>query len=54
MGFRDKASEAQYGWILKMMHGYASDAPKSKFLTSDATKWQRFKHKAKKFKRKHF
>jgi hypothetical protein len=54
VGFRDKASEAQYGWILKMMQGYASDAPKSEFLTSDATKWQRFKHKAKKFKRKHF
>lgn len=48
IGFRDARDREQYSWLLKMMRGYASDAPKSEFLTEDATRWQRFKHKTKK------
>ena len=52
VGFRDAESRARYAWLLEMMSGYASDAPKSDFLTANATNWQQLKHKAKKFKYK--
>ena len=49
IGFRDSSSKKEYGWLLNAMKGYADDAPKSDFLTSQATRWTRFKHKAKMF-----
>lgn len=52
IGFRDSASQEEYAWLLKMMRGY-TDQPVSDFLTGNATRWQRFKHKVKKFKYKH-
>jgi hypothetical protein len=52
LDFRTPESQAEYGWILKMIEGYSSDTPKSEFLTKDATRWQRFKHKAKNLRNK--
>ena len=52
LDFRTPESQAEYGWILKMIEGYANDKPKSEFLTSDATRWDRFKHKAKSLRNK--
>ena len=46
--FRSIEEEAEYGWALKMMRGYASDAPKSEFLTANASTLTRFKHGMKK------
>lgn len=51
--FRNSSLREEFGWLLKMMRGYASDTPKSEFLTADATRWQRVKHKMKNFKHKH-
>jgi len=45
--FRKAQDSEEYGWLLKMMSGFADTMPKSEFLTEDATRWQRFKHKAK-------
>ncbi len=52
ISFRDAAAKEEFGWVLDMIEGYSSSAPKSEFLTKNATRWQRFKHKAKKLKRK--
>ena len=52
IAFRDSAAKEQYGWILEMVDGFANHKPRSEFLTKDATRWQRFKHKAKKLKNK--
>ena len=40
-------AKEQFGWILKMMEGIASDIPQSNFLTEDAGKRARAKHKMK-------
>lgn len=48
MKFRSKEEESEYGWTIKMMKGYASDAPKSEFLTANASNMTKFKHGVKK------
>jgi hypothetical protein len=44
--------DSEYDWVLKMMRGYASDAPRSEFLTEDASAKVRFVHFGKKGLRK--
>ncbi len=46
MKFRSSDDKEQYGWVLKMMEGYASDAPKSEFITKNASFRTRLFHKA--------
>lgn len=48
MKFMSNEEESQYGWALKMMKGYANDAPKSEFLTDNASRFTKFKHMTKK------
>lgn len=40
--------EERYGWILKMMNGMADDAPRSEFVTDDASWGAKFVHWGKK------
>lgn len=47
LDFRSAEAQQEYTWILKMIEGYSTDTPKAEFLTQDATRWSRFKHKAK-------
>jgi hypothetical protein len=52
VSFRTTQGKEEFGWILKMIEGFADDAPKSYILTDKATRWQRFKHKTKKLMHK--
>ncbi|MFK5915807.1 MAG: hypothetical protein QM484_15680 [Woeseiaceae bacterium] len=52
MKFCSKNEENQYGWALQMMKGYGSDAPRSEFLTANASSFTKFKHYGKKLWRK--
>ena len=52
IGFRD--ADQRFKWVIEMMQGYANDKPRSEILTEDATRWQRFKHKAKSLRYRYF
>ena len=43
--FRTEEEKLKHGWVNNMIKGYSSDAPKSGFLTEDASLLTRFKHK---------
>ncbi len=37
-------TDSNYDWVLKKMNGMASDAPRSEFLTADASMKAKFQH----------